>query len=131
MNVKVAQSKGEVFLCCLGRLKSVPRDNNFVFLVTRGKRSIDGVRQTTELAPSKDLFYKYTNLWKKSSENWWHLYEKQYLDELDLSFIDKLREGLDSGKNITLVCFCGDETRCHRSILKKLFTELNYETISY
>ena len=132
LNVKAAQSKGKVFICCLSHLRQVPKENNFVFMTTRGKRSVNGVRQTSELAPSRGLFNKYSKDWKLSeNKNWWPTYRKQYLKELDYTFIDKLKVGLDDGKNIPLMCFCGDETYCHRTLLKELFSNLNYETISY
>lgn len=132
MSVKVVPSKGKVYLCCLGRLKSVPKENNHFFLVTRGKRSIKGVRQTCELAPSYGLFNHYNKHWKnKPHHEWWPQYNQWYLNELNKNFLNKLKEGLDQGKNITLICFCGDTEKCHRRILGEFFAKQNYETLTY
>lgn len=132
MSVKAVQSKGSVHICSLSKLRLVPKDNNYLFLVTRGTRKIKGVRQTYELAPSPQLFSQYLSEWKNSPPcEWWESYSKLYLEELNYNFINKLTVGIDEGKDITLICFCGDENRCHRKILKGIFDKLGYKTISY
>lgn len=132
MSVKAVQSKGSVTICSLSKLKDVPKDNNYCFMTTRGKRTIKGVRQSQELAPSSSLFKRYLNEWKGTSlDLWWPEYKEIYLRELDYSFIDKLTVGLNEGKNITLICFCGPEVGCHRSILKEIFSNKGFEIITY
>lgn len=131
LSVKAVQSKGTVYICSLSRMNKVPKENNFFFLTTRGKRNIDGVRSTPELAPSPSLFKQYLNHWKgKPSNEWWDKYYEIYSNDLDQDFIDKIKVGLDSGKNVTLMCFCGDESICHRSILKEQFKD-DYNVVSY
>lgn len=131
MSVKAAQSRGKVYFACLGHLKLVPKENNYIFLITRSQRKIEGIRPLKGLAPSQNLFNKYLKDWKNSDVDWFPIYKEQYLEELNYSLIDSLKAGLDSGKNVTLLCSCGDESPCHRSILKEIFTEMNYETYSY
>lgn len=131
MSVKAAQSRGKVYFACLVHLKLVPKENNYIFLITRRQRKIEGIRPLKGLAPSQNLFNKYLKDWKNSDVDWFPIYKEQYLEELNYSLIDSLKAGLDSGKNVTLLCYCGDESPCHRSILKEIFTEMNYETYSY
>lgn len=124
--------KGVVNVCSLSKMKVVPKDNNYFFLTTRGTRKIEGVRQLSELAPSPSLFKKYTNEWKGTPpELWWDKYQEQYLKELSDVSINKVIDGLNRGLNATLMCFCGDESCCHRSLLKMKFKELGYEVKSY
>lgn len=130
-SVKAAQSKGIVYITNLSNLRKVPKENNYFFLTTQGKREIDGVKYLPELAPSKNLFNKYLNQWKhKESSFWWKDYCNQYKKEINTEYINKLEEGLNQGKNVTLICFCGDETICHRSILKEIFQQKGFKTIS-
>lgn len=122
---------GKVYICALSHARQVPKDNNNLFLTTRSKRNSNGIYHFPGLAPSQELFNKYHQVWKGNPpELWWYAYREQYLRELQQPYIDYLRTGLDANQNITLMCFCGDETHCHRSLLKEIFTNLGYETIS-
>lgn len=122
---------GKVYICALSHAHKVPKENNNLFLTTRVKRTSPGIYHYPALAPSQELFMKYTHVWKGNPPKlWWKAYQEQYLRELQFEAIAYLQTGLDAGQNITLMCFCGNESSCHRSLLKEIFTNLGYETIS-
>lgn len=88
-------------------------------------RPIPGVKQVAVPSPSVDLFHKY--LAKKNAKEWGEkafreMYVPQFISEMRESAeaMSKLAELFDAdknGKKILLLCFCGDESLCHRSII--------------
>lgn len=86
---------------------------------------ISGVKQVAALSPSTDLFHKYLN--KKNVGEWGEkafreMYVPQFISEMKESAkaMSKLAELFDAdknGKKILLLCFCSDESLCHRSII--------------
>ena len=87
-----------------------------------------GLIQEPLLAPSKSLFFRYRNwvaegIWNKQTFD--NAYAPQFLRELkaNQSTIDKLNEiyrQSKQGLNISLSCFCEEESLCHRSIIAGL-----------
>jgi uncharacterized protein YeaO (DUF488 family) len=80
-----------------------------------------------ELAPSKQLWHDYF----KSNKIDWSRYRERFIEEMmdnpksiELIYWLSKFENNDN-KNITLICFCENEKKCHRSIVKEL--GLNYE----
>lgn len=113
-------------------------DFHEVWAIVRSMRSpIAGVTQVSELSPSLDLFWKYRKL--ENSGNWNkktfdEIYVPQFISELKTSraAIDKLRYLRDSdkvGKKICLLCFCADETLCHRSIVAGLLQAVGSDVV--
>ena len=97
-----------------------------IWAIVRSLKSpITGVKQVSELSPSTDLFYRYLNLKKTgqwSAESFKNIYVPQFIYEMRRN--DNARNKLNelfladrAGKNICLLCFCTDETLCHRSIV--------------
>lgn len=98
-------------------------------IVRSMKSQSNWIQQLPELSPSPQLFRSYLNLkqanmWSRSA------FETTYVP----TFLHEMRHSqaaanalnmiaaLDNqGKNIALVCFCPDETLCHRSIIAGLF----------
>ena len=82
-----------------------------------------GVKQVPELSPSWNLFKKYLSL--RDSGNWnnesfMEIYVPQFLHEMkDPAAQAKIAELIEKGKNgkIAILCFCDNETMCHRSII--------------
>lgn len=99
-------------------------DENWA-IVRSMKNKSDWIKQVTELSPSTDLFFKYRKLaengnWNKDS--FADIYVPQFISELKTNtaardMLNYLYEQDKLGKNICLVCFCTDETLCHRSII--------------
>ena len=99
-------------------------DENWA-IVRKMKSSSDWLKQVPELSPSPDLFSKFLDL--KSAGNWnkttfQGVYVPQFISELKKNVV--AREKLNylytqdkAGKGICLVCFCTDESLCHRSII--------------
>ena len=80
-----------------------------------------------ELAPSKQLWHDYF----KSNKIDWSRYRERFIEEMMdnpksielICWLSKFEN--NDNKNITLICFCENEKKCHRSIVKEL--GLNYE----
>lgn len=122
--------KGIVYLCALSKMSRVPKEDNHFFMTTRKNAKLKDARQTFELAPSPELFYMYNSVWKNHpAENWWDAYKEEYMKTVDMKFIQDLCDGLDLGHNITLMCYCGNDAYCHRSILKDIFSSRGYNCI--
>lgn len=95
-----------------------------VWAIVRSLKSPGTMKQVADLSPSKYLFWKYLD-WKKAGK-WNHdtfetMYVTTFLRELraNPAAIDLLRQlaRMPADEDVTLVCFCDDETLCHRSII--------------
>lgn len=84
------------------------------------------VKQVAELSPSFNLFKKYLDLKNKGLWNYQaflDIYVPEFLREakLEPKFAYRLLElKAHQDKKYALVCFCGDERECHRSIVAAL-----------
>lgn len=97
-------------------------------LVTRYRPR--GVRQTDEtwdewwkdLGPSKELHADYVG--KNREPILWGEFRFRYLKEMKATEprekINQLAQYYNAGMTITLLCYCEDEKKCHRSLLKQL-----------
>jgi len=77
-----------------------------------------------ELAPSAPLVS--LALSEPFTPKRWALYERRYLQEMRRPAAKRLiglLATLSSRTNFSIGCYCEDETRCHRSLLKKLLIE--------
>jgi len=83
-----------------------------------------------ELAPSAPLVS-----WALSepfSPKRWAAYERRYRREMRQPAAQRLialLAALSSQTNFSVGCYCEDETRCHRSLLKELLFEQNAEVV--
>lgn len=98
------------------------------FVVRSLKKLPAGCKQVKALAPSEKLFVKYLNT--KAAGKWGkRAFESGYVP----CFIEQMQKDINArkalnylysmdkkGKNICLVCFCEEESLCHRSILAGL-----------
>ena len=60
----------------------------------------------------------------------WKMFERKYRAEMkqpDAARLLDLLAALSHQTNLSVGCYCEDENRCHRSILKKLLTERGAE----
>ncbi len=77
-----------------------------------------------ELAPSADLF-----AWARAktlSDARWRTFAKRYRSEMGRPAAQRLialLAALSLRQNLSVGCYCGDESRCHRSILRELLRE--------
>ena len=82
------------------------------------------VKHVPDLSPSKNLFFAYRNwvsqgVWNMSMWDTGYVpifIEQMRNDEKAKAYLRQLADESNS-KNIALVCFCKDETMCHRSII--------------
>ncbi len=61
------------------------------------------------------------------TEKDWQSFKKKYRREMgkpENIRILELLAALSQNTNFSVGCYCGDETRCHRSVLKELLAEL-------
>jgi uncharacterized protein YeaO (DUF488 family) len=83
------------------------------------------------LAPSEELL-KQAQQAIQSPDNArsWKTFERKYRAEMsrpDASRLLDLLAALSHQSSFSLGCYCADENRCHRSILRKLLTERGAE----
>lgn len=98
-------------------------------IVRSMKSSSNKIKQVTSLSPSLDLFFKYRSLAKNNNWNkktFQEIYVPQFISELKTGpekgyeLLNQLYFADKAGKKICLICFCGDEELCHRSIIAGL-----------
>jgi len=77
-----------------------------------------------ELAPSEKLFrWAVSQPWTDAR---WRRYEKAYAREMKAPPAQRLLEllaRLSQHSNFSVGCYCENEARCHRSILRRLLSE--------
>ena len=77
-----------------------------------------------DLAPSPELF-----AWIKSkpmTDARWRTYARRYRSEMkrpEQRRLIELLAALSANANFSVGCYCENESRCHRSLLRELFTE--------
>lgn len=79
------------------------------------------------LSPSQQLV---TVALQAKDERTWKTFERKYRAEMNKPETGKLLEllaALSHQTNFSVGCYCEDETRCHRSILKALLLERGAE----
>jgi len=113
-----------------------PRDRNEGIRVGMVRRPPRGVSKADyarldyydiwlpQLAPSAGLV-KLAQAGKNDVARW-KLFEKRYIRELsshdNLRLLDFL-SALSRGTDFSIGCYCEDESKCHRSILKKILAQ--------
>jgi uncharacterized protein YeaO (DUF488 family) len=83
-----------------------------------------------ELAPSAPLVS--LALSKPFTPQRWAVYQRRYRREMaqpPAQRLIALLAALSSQTNFSLGCYCEDETRCHRSLLKRLLIERGAEVV--
>jgi uncharacterized protein YeaO (DUF488 family) len=83
-----------------------------------------------ELAPSAPLVS--LALSKPLTPQRWAVYRRRYRREMLQPAAQRLialLAALSSQTNFSVGCYCEDETRCHRSLLKKLLVERGAEVV--
>ncbi|NLX01726.1 MAG: DUF488 domain-containing protein [Syntrophomonadaceae bacterium] len=126
--------KGYVITASISAIRKLDCDE--IWQITRSDKGITGTKWVPELAPGWDLYNQYLNNWKgKPPEEWWPLYEKTFNEELKsevkLAALRRLWSLVNSGKVIALVCFCPDNTWCHRRLVAKFLEKHGIQTEEY
>lgn len=98
-------------------------------IVQSMKNSHPNIRQVKELAPTKSLFFMYCNMAKANTWNrqaFDEIYVPQFIHDFITNktqtflLMNQLYQIDKANKRICLLCFCTDETMCHRSIIAGL-----------
>ena len=111
----------------IGSFSDITNAYDEVWLIVRSLKSLPtGVNaiHVPQLSPSTDLFHRYLN-WRNcgrwNKDTFLTKYLPQFCQEMHSkeaqTALNTLIERSAEGKNILLVCFCKDETLCHRSIV--------------
>ncbi|HEU4939205.1 MAG TPA: DUF488 family protein [Vicinamibacterales bacterium] len=77
-----------------------------------------------ELAPSPELFSRATS--QPFTDARWKRFAREYRQEMrapSAAHLIALLARLSSQTNLSVGCYCADESRCHRSILRELLIE--------
>lgn len=125
--------------------KCRPADYDDVYLIVRSiaslERSKSGLLKKSthvpDLSPSKSLFFKYLD-WKRTGE--WSLekfnseYRPIFTDEIinntvAQAWLDKIEIESKAGRKIALLCFCDDESTCHRLIIGEMLKNRNCDVV--
>lgn len=120
-------------------IKKAVRSADENWAIVRSLRNkTDWIKQVTALSPSTDLFYRYLRLrnagkWNKNSFQ--EIYVPQFLRELRANeeaekMLQYLCEQDKLGKTIVLVCFCTDESECHRSIIAGILSGMGCNVVT-
>jgi uncharacterized protein YeaO (DUF488 family) len=75
------------------------------------------------LAPSESLLQAGKNV---SDERSWAAFKRAYLAEMKAPAADKVLDliaALSHRTNVSVGCYCADEARCHRALLRQLLAE--------
>ena len=95
-----------------------------VWAIVRSLKNPGMMKHVSELSPSWNLFKMYLALREAgrwNAESFKNVYVPVFLQEMqNATARKKIAELIDlnrQGKRICLVCFCPDETLCHRSIV--------------
>jgi len=75
------------------------------------------------LSPSQELLKEGK---AASDDKWWSLFMRKFRSEMnkpDATRILDLLAALSHQTNLSLGCYCEDESRCHRSVLRELLKE--------
>ena len=110
----------KVTCCALSQLETVkgPHDIN-LFIVRKPKSEIKSTTVFKYLAPSESLFKFYVE--NREEDGWWNVYEEAFKKELNT--VEKqigltlVKDYVEEGFNVNLICYCGDPKRCHRSLI--------------
>lgn len=97
-------------------------------IVRSMKQKSQHIKQVVDLSPSWDLFKKYRDMSEKGEwgkEEFENIFVPQFLNELDTNveaknLLNYLYRADRDKKIIGLVCYCNDESTCHRSIIAGL-----------
>jgi len=119
-----------------------PRDPNEGLRIGTVRRPPRGVRKADyaardyfdvwlpELAPSAPLVS--LALSEPFTPQRWAVYQRRYRREMRQPAAQRLMAllaALSSQTNFSVGCYCEDETRCHRSLLKRLLIEQGAEAV--
>lgn len=97
-------------------------------IVRSMKSQSKGIKQVVDLSPSWELFKTYRGMSEKgdwNQEAFQSIFVPQFLKEIKsnkkaVELLNYLYKADKENKIIGLVCFCNDETMCHRSIIAGL-----------
>lgn len=105
-----------------------------IWQITRAGVDIPNSIVVKSLSPSPILFQNFIQDWKgKPFEEWWHLYEKRFLEELTTDEkvvgLRDVYKKLLIGTNVVLLCFCKDHRYCHRRLVGEFFKPFGVDAI--
>ena len=124
--------KGKLYLASHYELDVIPSNINIINIARKDMSGVNDKR--ISLAPSRELFNWYMN--NKNNVNGFDDYEKVYMNQLKnnkyaLNELSSIKNMLESGKDVCLLCFCRNINTCHRSLIGRLFKNKGFDVISF
>lgn len=122
--------EGKLVICNVRDLDKVTAHKKY--LITRSNPANANYTMESRLAPSRKLFQWYLNNYKVDP-NWWVTYKMKWKEEKenDKDYHTAIQEMVDfitSGLTVALGCFCFNENKCHRIIVKEdIMSKVNKE----
>lgn len=112
---------GKLIICTVKELDDTAAHKKY--LITRSNPANAHYTMESRLAPSKKLFQWYLNNYKVDP-NWWVIYKLKWKEEKenDKDYHTAIQEMVDfitSGLTVALGCFCFNESKCHRALVKE------------
>lgn len=129
--MKSTVPKGKLYTSNPAGLKYL-KEKAELWQVMRAGYDLKNTIRVKELSPSDELFQTYLRAWrKKTTDEWWPLYEKRFSKELEseekLKGLRAVYKKLLQGNNVVLICFCDDHRICHRRLLGEFFQPYGVE----
>ena len=119
--------KGVVTFASVHDMNKIQNDTTKICIA---RKYIEGSDEhMIELAPSYGLFSWY--LQNKDNKGWFKTYKETFISDAKQSYsfnnkYNEIKDRLNSGENIALLCFCKDINLCHRSIIKEKLVKDGY-----
>lgn len=120
--------KGKVYTTYFANVKNVPDGVHKIFVARhRPKGEIQDVIYIPDLAPSRELLWRYKNKEIEFSK-FAELYLKELWEPNSQVLINKIRNNfLNDGKDVCFICYEKDFKECHRFLLASEFIKQGYE----
>lgn len=101
------------------------------FLIVRNKKfNVKGTTWFPELAPSMELYLE-TLENRKTDKNWFKRYKESFIVEMQRPMFQAsllmIKDLLDRGQTVTLICYCQDYNKCHRLLIAQYFETMGYK----
>jgi uncharacterized protein YeaO (DUF488 family) len=120
--------KGKLYLSNISKINTLPEDCTKLFIALAPIKDMEkyDLHHITKLAPSRELLYDY-----KGNKIDWPDYVWRYRYEMlqMKPILEKIRNHINNGENIALICYCGSADHCHRGILGNYFKEIGIDVV--
>lgn len=129
-NTSLNCKKGILRSCSVRELNQQPQTSIKLMIVRKLTNPVRGAYHVPDLAPSPSLFSWY--LKNREKDNWFDDYKIRFNEEINTimqPFLKGVELRLSYGLDVTLICYCTDYNKCHRSLLMEYFEKKGYNVV--